>query len=141
MADQVATLQKQVERKRAEVLALEQSLVTERAYLQGLEAALKTVSRNSAESSPVEKKPRAGSDIARCMETLKLNGKPMHVDALLGALGKEVTKANRLSLAGSLAGYARDEKWFVRGPIPNTFGLIGMNLEGQDQVATQQPVM
>ena len=76
----------------------------------------------------MDKQPREGTDIARSMTALNLSGKPMHIDDLLRAIGKEVTKANRLSLAGSLAGYVRERKWFTR-TAPNTFGLIGMGVE------------
>jgi hypothetical protein len=139
MADLVTALQKQVERKKAEIAAAERALMDARSYLQGLEDALKTVGKNSSGTpSPVEKTPRAGSDIAKCMDSIKLHGSAMHIDALLNALGKEQTKANRLSLAGSLAGYVREGKWFTR-PLPNTFGLIGMNSDVVEEGGEEKP--
>jgi hypothetical protein len=144
MADSVTTLQKQIEKKRSEIASREKQLDAERSFLLGLEAALKTISKTSLSTDlqVSEKKPRAGSEIAQCLDVLKLSGKPMHVDALLAAIGKEVNKANRVSLSGSLAGYACDGKWFIRAATPNTFGLIGMELESKDQdAASERPVM
>ena len=129
MADAVAALQKQIEKKRLEIAASEQALSTDRAVLQGLEMALKTVLKTTGAavepSNSEGKKLRPGTDLARCYEFLTIAGKPQHVDVLLTAIGKDITKSNRVSLVGSLGTYVREHKWFTR-PAPNTFGTVDM---------------
>jgi hypothetical protein len=51
-------------------------------------------------------------------------GRPLHITEILKGLGKEDTKSNRTSTAGSLGAYARKNRIFTRGASPNTFGLI-----------------
>lgn len=145
MVDPIAALQKQIEKKKVEISNCEHLLAMERGRLEGLENALRIMTKNppSTEPSlfPAEKPPRAGTDVAKSMEALNLAGKPLHIDDLLRAIGKPVNKSSRISLAGSLAGYVRDGKWFTR-TAPNTFGLIGMDLQNTTgEENPQKPVM
>ena len=54
---------------------------------------------------------------------IKAAGKPLHINEILNVLKLEPNKKNRLSLSGSLSGYARRGEVFTR-PAPNTFGLV-----------------
>jgi hypothetical protein len=61
--------------------------------------------------------------LAKARDAIKTAGAPMTVTDLLKAIGKSQDKKHRISLAGTLSGYARDGKVFVK-TAPNTFGLI-----------------
>jgi hypothetical protein len=54
---------------------------------------------------------------------LKAAGAPLTIVDILKAVGKPQDKKHRISLAGTLSGYARDGKVFTK-TAPNTFGLI-----------------
>jgi hypothetical protein len=68
---------------------------------------------------------RAGSQLAAARDAIRVAGHPLHISDLLTAIGKEPTKANKLSLSGSLGDYVRKQLVFTR-PKPNTFGLKEM---------------
>jgi hypothetical protein len=114
-------LEKKIERKKDDILALERQLAEANSYLQALEDMRKMLPRNG-QSEP-EITLRAGTDLAKVREVLKKHGKPMHVEELLGELGKPVVNNSKTSLSGSLAAYVREHKIFTR-PAPNTFGLV-----------------
>ena len=56
----------------------------------------------------------------------------MRIEALLEAAGKEPTKANRVSLVGSLGGYVRKGKIFTR-PAPSVFGLVELEEKSEEK--------
>lgn len=81
---------------------------------------------------------RAGSMVADARIAILKAGKPLHIVALLTAMGREPTRENRTSLAGSMAAYVRDSKIFTR-PAPNTFGLIELNQEDKAADGPEPP--
>ncbi|NQT91548.1 MAG: hypothetical protein HQ559_02220 [Lentisphaerae bacterium] len=113
-----------MEDKRAEVLDLERKLGEARAYLEALTESLKLISRHAGGESGGGGGDdlRAGSGVFMAREALRKAGKPLHVTDLLAAIGKQVTKKNKISLGGSLSNYVRSGTIFTR-PAPNTFGL------------------
>jgi hypothetical protein len=116
------SLQKLIDRKTAEIERMEGELRDARVYLQALQDSFRLVPKEStADAAPREL--RAGTALARVRTFLKESGQPQHISAILNFLGKPQDTASRVSLAGSLGGYARDGKIFTR-PAPNTFGLI-----------------
>lgn len=72
---------------------------------------------------------RSGSDMAKTRDAIRAAGKSLHIAEILAAIGKENTKKNRVSLAGSLAGYVRKGVIFNKS-APNTFGLVELADEG-----------
>ena len=50
----------------------------------------------------------------------------MHLDELLGSMGKDANSSTKASLGSSLAAYVRDNEIFTR-TAPNTFGLIELS--------------
>jgi hypothetical protein len=66
---------------------------------------------------------RVGSAVNKARETILRRGKPVHINELLVAVGKEVTRESRASLTSSIAAYVRRGEIFTR-PAPNTFGLV-----------------
>jgi hypothetical protein len=114
-------IEKKIERKRGDIAALQTQLAEANAYLEALEDMRKILPRDAESESEITL--RSGSDLSKVREILKKHGKPMHVEELLGKLGRPLEKNAKTSLSGSLASYVRDHKIFTR-PAPNTFGLV-----------------
>ena len=114
-------LQKLVSKKLEEISALELQVKEAKAYIQGLQDSIKLLPRDA--SSAAEYTLREGSALARTRDVLKTAGIPMPIAEILKALGTPQDKKHRISLAGTLSGYARDGKVFTK-TAPNTFGLI-----------------
>jgi hypothetical protein len=115
-------LQKLIDRKQAEIVRLEQELRDARVYIQAIQDSFKMLPREEGVgNAPAELRP--GSALAQVQGFLRGEGSPQHISAILTFLGKPQDKKNRVSLSGSLGGYARDRRIFTR-PAPNTFGLI-----------------
>src|SRR5207245_4660129 len=91
-----------------------------RTYLQALEDTFKMLPREggSEPGARAESVLRSGSNIAKSYHAIKEAGKPMHIQALLAAIGRPVTADNRAALAGSLSAYVRRGEVFTR-PAPN----------------------
>ena len=125
-------LEKMVEDKKAEILELEKKLGEAKAYLEALEESLKLVAKHEGGSRGDVL--RAGSTVFKAREALRQAGKPLHVNELLAAIGREVTKKSKVSLSGSLSTYVRNQMIFTR-PAPNTFGLeeFGPNETVEDE--------
>jgi len=115
--------------KRKEMADLELKLREAAAYIKALEDALKMINGEDAGSGTAST-TRSESDVGRSREALKASSKPLHVSELLKAIGKTDDKRNRISLAGTLAGYARRKHIFTR-TAPNTFGLIEFGQQQQ----------
>jgi hypothetical protein len=114
-------LDKKISKKREEIDSLQNELQTAKTYLQALEDTRKLLPRNPVDKPTVTLRP--GTDLSRVRVILQEARAPLHVEDLLKRLGKPVEKKSKLSLSGSLASYARDNKIFTR-PAPNTFGLV-----------------
>jgi hypothetical protein len=129
-------LEKEIAKRQAEVDDLTQQLAIATKVLAALKDVLRRLpvdgtlaTPSSATSTPQPKTElRPGTDLAAARDAIIFAGKPLHVTDLLGILGKENTKPNRVSLTGSLGSYVRKGLIFSR-PAPNVFGLIEM--EGQ----------
>ncbi len=102
---------------------LEAELIEKKAFVQGLQEALKLFPKGSSESK-AETVLRQGSDMAKARDFLQRLNRPAHITEILGGIGKENNKNNRLSIGSSLAGYARKNEFFAK-TAPNTFTLIG----------------
>jgi hypothetical protein len=135
---------RRIEKKRAEIDGLEVELLAARAYLQALEDMHKIAARESpAASAPLfigdrnRAAPsfRAGSMTGAAYEAIKSAGRPLHVNVLLSAIGRAVTRQERSAVSGTLAAYVRKGEVFTR-PAPNTFGLVEL---GDQDTATAEP--
>ena len=114
-------LQKLVSKKLEEISVLELQVKEAKAYIQGLQDSIKLLPRDG--SSAAEYTLREGSALAKTRDVLKTAGTPLTIADILKALGTPQDKKHRISLAGTLSGYARDGKVFTK-TAPNTFGLI-----------------
>ena len=128
-----AMIEQRFRKKQSEIAALEEKLRASKAYLAALADILKLDGPDEVDGP--EAKLRAGSSAAQTRDIIKQRGLPVHIDDLLRAMGKEVTRDAKASLAGSLAAYVRKEEIFSR-PAPNTYGLIEL---GHATAAEDEP--
>lgn len=135
-------IEERIQRKQAEIVALEDKLKAAKVYIGALRDVLKLMDPDKDRPQvAADAKLKAGSSVDQARAIILLRGEPVHVDDLLRGMGKEVNQANRSSLVGSLAAYVRREEIFSR-PAPNTFGLIELNhteVESEEQ-ETEPPV-
>jgi len=122
-------IQKRIERKQQEILELEMQIREAKAYIQALQETVKMLPKDSEQLNP-DQVLRPGSGVAKARDVIKAAGKPLHISEILKALNLPVDKKHRVSLGGSLSGYARRDEIFIR-PLPNTFGLIEFKNAGQ----------
>jgi hypothetical protein len=119
---------RRIDKKRQEIASLKQQLLTAETYLEAMLDMAKLLPKEGGK----EPELRAGSDLARARDFIKVHGRPQHVTDILKGLGKEVNKPNKISLSGSLGGYARKGVIFTK-PAPNTFGLIEFENGGENK--------
>ena len=113
----------QISRKNVEIQALEKKIEGARVYVRALEDVLRIMERGVSDEDGGDPGLRKGSLVAQARDLILERGQPIYIDDLLVALGKDVTRENKASLAGSLAAYVRKNELFSR-PAPSTFGLI-----------------
>ena len=122
-------IEKKIAAKTLEIVEIEGQLREAKAYIAGMQEALKLIPRDNSEVV-LEKSPeqslRYGSDMAKAYTYLKSIGRPVYIDEILKGIGKEVNKENRSTVSGSLGNYARRNEIFTR-TAPNTFGLVVFN--------------
>jgi len=120
-----AKIEDKIKKKEEEIQEYDTKIREAKAYLLALQDTLKLLPRDNGSGSIGEKLLRKGSNIAKTYNFLKQLGKPAYIDEILRAIGKDVSKKERVSLSGSLAQYVRKNEFFIR-PAPNTFGLKSM---------------
>jgi hypothetical protein len=127
--------QRLLDRKQQEIRGLELELEKARTYVEALQDSMKLLPRDANGSSEANLRPDTA--LSKTRDVLRKNGKPMHINDLLKALGSPADSKHKLSLGGSLANYVRKGQIFTR-PAPNTFGLLEMNgkedSEAEDQI-------
>jgi len=124
-------LERRIERKRQEIADLKQQLSTAETYLGALQDTLKLLPKEGDKEIVL----RAGSDLAKARDFIKAQGQPQHVTDILKGINKEANKANKISLSGSLGGYARRGAVFTK-PAPNTFGLVELEKSEESKPET-----
>lgn len=131
-----------IRKKEQEIAKLETELAEARAYLQALTDSLKLLPQDSdGEEAPAI---RPNSLVGRTLEVLRTQGKPMHVNEILSALG--MPRERRNSIAGQLAAYTRRGDTFQR-TAPNTYGLLEWagkqspksETDDDDEIAAEPP--
>lgn len=131
-------IEDQLRRKEVEIVALEDKLKAARVYAKALRDVLKMV--NKAEPDDLsETKLRKGSLVDQARELIHERSEPVHIDELLRAMGKEVTRDAKASLNSSLAAYVRNGEIFVR-TAPATYGLIELSHTAEDSDEDLPPV-
>ena len=121
-------IERRIEKERQKIADLRSQIEHGEGVIQGLQEALKILPKDE-DGKPRRKGKgtiRDGSDMAKIRDLIKQTGGPMYISAITTGLGKPNTKANRLSIAGSLSRYVRAGEIFKRVK-PNTFALIDMD--------------
>lgn len=109
-----------INKKQDEIAALELQVREARAYVQALQDSMKFLPRDGEGATEYTLRP--GTALARARDAIKAAGAPLPIADILKAIGKPQDKKNRVSLTGTLSGYAKDGKIFTK-TAPNTFGL------------------
>ncbi len=124
---------KLINKKQDEIAALERQIGEAKAYIQSLQDSMKFLTRDGDEAAGYTLRP--GTALAKARDAIKAAGEPLAIADILKAIGKPQDKKHRLSLAGTLSGYAKDGKIFTK-TAPNTFGILefsSANSEGEEQ--------
>jgi Mg2+ and Co2+ transporter CorA len=116
-------IERKIQEKLEEITECEQRIAKHRAYIEGLQDALKLHPKENEPSVDSSYSLRPGSEMARVQDLIAKADQPLHISDILKGLQKEDTAKNRASVSGSLSNYARQGKVFTK-PSPNTFGLI-----------------
>ena len=124
--------QKLMDKKQQEIRSLELQLREANAYIQALQDSMKLLPRDNG-TDKAQHKLRPDSTLAKTRDILKTVGSPMPIGDLLKALGLPQDKKHRVSLAGTLSGYAKKGRIFTK-PLPNTFGLLEFGGSDEDEL-------
>lgn len=131
-------IEERLRKKEQEIKSFEEKIKDTKVYCQALRDILRMMEKaEEAETSP-ETTLRPGSMVAQARAILLEHGTPVHIDDLLDALGKGVTRETKASLTGSLAAYVRRHEIFTR-PAPSTFGLIELGHVTTDEDEPEPP--
>ena len=122
--------QKLIDKKQQEIRALEMQVREASAYIQALQDSMKLLPRNPEPTSESEHILREGSTLAKTRDLLRKSGTPLPISEILKQLGKPQDTKHRISLAGTLSGYARKGRVFTK-TAPNTFGLLEFGVPEQ----------
>lgn len=124
--------QKLIDKKQQEIRALEMQLREAGAYIQALQDSMKLLPRNPEINSESGHILREGSTLAKTRDLLRKSGTPLPISEILKLLGKPQDTKHRISLAGTLSGYARKGRVFTK-TAPNTFGLLEFGVPIQSE--------
>ena len=140
-------IERRIDKEQQKVAELRSQIKHAESFIQGLQEALKMLPKDD-ENKPRKGKGlvRPGSGMAKIINLIRQNGKPMHISEIVTGLGREDTKANRMSIAGSLGRYVRRDEVFSRVG-PNLFSLKNMKSSseilppgfGAEEVPVSQP--
>lgn len=122
-------IEDKIKRKEQDIQGFEIRISEAKAYIQALQETIRLLPKSG---EGVESKIRPGSAIAKTLAFLKKTGRPMHINEILEGIGKSTSKKDRAALSGSLGWYVRGHEIFTR-TAPNTFALIGMELNSEEE--------
>lgn len=122
----VDVIQAKIKKKESEIANLEKRVEAAKVYLTALNDIRKEMEKEDANIDESDATIRRGSSVDQAREAILSAGKPLHLEEILQAMGKDVTRESKASLNGSLAAYVRREETFTR-PAPSTFGLVELN--------------
>ena len=114
-------IEERIKRKESDIQEHEAMIREAKAAIQAFQDALRLLPREVGNDT-TEVALRVGSGPYKVYELIKKNGKSMHITDILKGIGKEPTKENKVSLAGTLGFYVRKGEIFTR-PAPNTFSI------------------
>ena len=128
-----------IKKKEIEIQGHEIKIREAKIYIQALQDILRTLLGESVPSEATTSPEgilRPGSMTYKTYELLTKVGKPVHISEILERMGEDQGK--KASLVSSLGTYVKNQQIFTR-PLPNTFGLIGMEYD-LDKPSDEPPV-
>jgi hypothetical protein len=141
-------IERRIEKEQQQIIELNSQIEHAEFFIKGLQEALKMLPKdNDSKARKGKGTVRPGSDMAKIRDLIRQAGKPLRIEEILIGLGKSDTKANRMSIAGSLGRYVRKSEIFNRVG-PNLFSLIDMEVTdmselppdfGSDELKNIQP--
>jgi len=124
-------------RKQREIVNLEQKIKDAKVYVRALKDVLRLMDGDSTSSSN-ESKLKEGSSAARAQQIILNIGRPLHIDDILVAMGKDITRGTKSSVTSALAAYARKGEIFIR-TAANTFGLLELGHREEQERQAHPP--
>jgi len=121
-------IERRIDKEKQKIADLQGQIEHTEAFILGLQEALKVLPKGE-NGKPRKGKGiiRQGSDMAKVRDLIKQTDRPMHIGEIVTGIGRADTKANRMSISGSLGRYVRIGEVFKR-VRPNTFALIHMDI-------------
>jgi hypothetical protein len=119
-------IERRIRQKEREVQNLEDKLREAKGYISALRDLIGM--GNQPDKSTVE--------LAR--DIIFERGHSVHITELLAAMGREITRENRVSLTGAISAYARRGEIFTREG-PNRFGLLHAAPKSRPKASTEPP--
>jgi hypothetical protein len=118
-----------IKKKEIEIQEYEIKIRESRIYIQAIQDTIRVLPREDIDldMATADNILRPGSMPYKTYELLNKEKRPLHISVILKSIGVELTKQNKASLVSSLATYVKNKQIFTR-PLPNTFGLIGMEM-------------
>ena len=141
-------IERRIDKEQQNITELKSQIELAESFIKGLQEALKMLPKDD-NGKPRKGKGalRSGSDMAKIRDLITQSGKPLRIEEIIIGLGKPDTKANRMSISGSLGRYVRKGEIFNRVG-PNQFSLIDMEVTdtfelppdfGSDELKNIQP--
>lgn len=127
-------IEERLRKKEQEVASLEEKAKAGKVYIQALRDILRMLD-SAPDAGTGESVLKVGSAVAEARQVIRERGVPVHINDILTALGKGITREAKASLTSSLAAYVRRNEIFTR-PAPNTFGLAEL---GHETLADESP--
>ncbi len=118
-------LEDKITKKKEENREFEAKINAGKAYISGLQEALKLAPKEEDIGIRAKQLLRPGSFAFLAQRFLIQHGRPAHVADILTGINKANNKKNRTVISGALSTYVRDDKIFTRTG-PNIFGLVEM---------------
>lgn len=132
-------IEDRLKKKEQEAAALEDRLKAGRVYIQALRDILKMLGEDDDNGEDNDSVLRTGSAVDQARRAILERKFPVHIDEILEALGRDVTREAKASLTSSLAAYVRRGEIFTR-PAPNTFGLYELGHDALEAVVQEPPI-
>jgi hypothetical protein len=131
-------IEDRLRKKEQEIVALEEKAKAAKVYVQALRDILKLLGTDDEQDDP-EATLKPGSAVAEARQVILNTKAPVHINEILEALGKTVSRETKASLTSSLAAYVRKGDIFTR-TAPNTFGLVELGHETTEDEDQEPPV-
>ena len=120
-------IERRIEKENRKLAELRSQIEHTEAFVQGLQEALRMLPKDENDRAKRRRGIiRPGSDMGKIRDLIRQTGRPMYIGEIIKGLGRSDTKANRMSISGSLGRYVRLGEVFRR-VSPNTFAIIDMD--------------